>query len=279
MKKKIITIISFLLILQMVVFSAEESYLIDEANLLNEADTALINSSISQISSEYNFDIHIITLESFSGDSLIGYADEFRYDEDFDGLIFVFNTDELNREYAVSTSGEGMYIISDVELDYIDIYIVPLLISGDYYEAFDELIYLTETALEESYSDDNYYEDMYAENDYDLDPDPVYTNDIFDTYFFPFCISIVIAVVIAFTVIGSMKAKMNTARKKTHAVNYLDGDSLNLRISNDRFLYENTTRTRKSQSSSSGGGSSRSIGGSRRTNSSGRSRGGRSRRF
>ncbi len=277
MKKIILVVVSFMLMFSVTARAADERYFIDEAQLLTEADGVLITNGLIALSDEHNFDLHIITLDKFDGDSLLSYADEFRGDEDFDGLVFVFNTDELNREYAISTAGLGMYLFDDYDLDLIDVYVIPMLSSGEYYEAFDSLISIADDVLIEGVTETD-YEDMYANNDYDLDPEPTYGFDFIDVYAFPFFIALIIAVVIAYSVTKSMKLKMNTARKKTVATNYLDSDSMNLRVSNDRFLYENTTRTRKSQSSSSGG-SSRSVGGSRRTNSSGRSRGGRSRKF
>ncbi len=279
MKKIFLTLAMFIVIFSTNVLAADDSLLIDEAALLSEADNVLISNGLTALKGEHDFYLHIITLDSYDGDSLLDYADNFRGDESFNGLVFVFNTDELNREYAVSTAGDGMYIFDDFELDLIDVSVIPLLTTGEYFEAFDTLISIVDDAIIE-WDNDDYYEDMYAENDYDLDPEPSQVPSIIEDYAVSFFVALILAVIIAMSVISSMKSKMNTARKKTVATNYLNSDSLNLRVSNDRFLYENTTRTKKSQSSSGGSsGGSRSVGGSRRTNSSGRSRGGRSRKF
>ncbi len=51
--------------------------------------------------------------------------------------------------------------------------------------------------------------------------------------------------IIAFMVTGSMKAKMNTAVKKTQAKDYVRRGSFVLGQNYDRFLYEDTQKTRK----------------------------------
>ena len=61
-------------------------------------------------------------------------------------------------------------------------------------------------------------------------------------------ICILIGLVIGFIVTGVMKSQLKTVRRASAAGNYLAEGSLNLIISTDRFLYENTTRTAKAKS-------------------------------
>ncbi len=63
-----------------------------------------------------------------------------------------------------------------------------------------------------------------------------------------FLIALILGIVIAFLVTGSMLAKMNTAVKQRAAANYVRNGSFSLSAQNDRFLYENTTKTRRSSS-------------------------------
>ena len=63
----------------------------------------------------------------------------------------------------------------------------------------------------------------------------------------------VIALIIAFAVIGSMKRKLNTARKLTNAQNYVKPHSLYLTVQEDRFLYTTETRHRVAQPNGSHG--------------------------
>ncbi len=66
-----------------------------------------------------------------------------------------------------------------------------------------------------------------------------------------FIIALIIGIVIAFLVTGAMVAKMNTAVKQRAAASYVRQGSFVLNEKNDRFMYENTTRTRKSNSNNS----------------------------
>lgn len=61
-------------------------------------------------------------------------------------------------------------------------------------------------------------------------------------------ICIIIGVVIGFLVAGAMKAQLKSVRRENAAANYLTAGSLQLTVSTDRFLYENTTRTPKAKS-------------------------------
>ena len=63
----------------------------------------------------------------------------------------------------------------------------------------------------------------------------------------------VIALIVAFTVIGSMKRKLNTAKKATNARNYVKPNSLYLTVREDRFLYTTETRHRVAQQNGSHG--------------------------
>lgn len=61
-------------------------------------------------------------------------------------------------------------------------------------------------------------------------------------------ICILIGLVIGFIVVSAMKSQLKSVRRESAAANYLTADSLNLTISTDRFLYENTTRTPRAKS-------------------------------
>ena len=58
-------------------------------------------------------------------------------------------------------------------------------------------------------------------------------------------ICIIIGVVIGLITVMAMKSQLKSVYKQDGAQAYVTADSLNLRVSTDRFLYENTTRTPK----------------------------------
>lgn len=63
-----------------------------------------------------------------------------------------------------------------------------------------------------------------------------------------FLISLAVGVLIGFLVVGGMKRQLTTVRRQESAFEYLTPGSLNLTVSTDLFLYENTTRTPKPKS-------------------------------
>ncbi len=58
-------------------------------------------------------------------------------------------------------------------------------------------------------------------------------------------ICIIIGVVIGLITVLVMKSQLHSVYKQDSAQAYVTADSLNLRVSTDRFLYENTTRVPK----------------------------------
>ncbi len=58
-------------------------------------------------------------------------------------------------------------------------------------------------------------------------------------------IGLIGGLIIALIVTGSMKAAMNTARKKTEATSYVRPGSFHVSQRHDQFLYEQTTSVRK----------------------------------
>ncbi len=61
----------------------------------------------------------------------------------------------------------------------------------------------------------------------------------------PLILAAIVALIISLVITGSMKAKMNTARKKTQAQNYIRQGSFRLDQSYDRFTKEYTEREEK----------------------------------
>ena len=56
-----------------------------------------------------------------------------------------------------------------------------------------------------------------------------------------------IALIVAFAVVGSMKAKLRTARKQQGAAHYMRANSLDLLVRQDYYLYTNEQRRRIQQ--------------------------------
>ena len=58
----------------------------------------------------------------------------------------------------------------------------------------------------------------------------------------PLLFVVILALVVAFAITGSMKAKLKTAQFQSNASSYVRKDSLSLHVNVDQFLYETVER-------------------------------------
>lgn len=56
-------------------------------------------------------------------------------------------------------------------------------------------------------------------------------------------ISLALGALVGFFVVGTMKNQLKTVRHQTNASSYIRADSMQLQVSTDRYLYQNTVRT------------------------------------
>jgi len=243
MKKCKIFIACFLAIV-LVIFSsvtalaAKKSRLVDNADLLSDAEESAILSKLDAKSEEFQCDIVIVTVESTGYKSAEEFADEF-YDyngygfgEDSDGILFLVNLNEGS--WAVSTCGEGEYIIDDFALDEIEEICIPNLSAGNYYSAFINYINITEEYI------------------VDYNTFPLFTNLV---------ISIIVGFVVSLVVVSVMKGKLKSVRKQLYAGVYTKENSFEVTQSRDIYLYSHVTRTAKPKNNSHSSSSGRSHGG------------------
>ena len=260
--KKILCFITTLLLavsLPMTVLAdSEPKRVVDDANLLSDSEEKTLSDKIDAIIKEYNCDVVIVTNTTLEGKSSETYADDF-FDANgygigsaYSGILYLFST-EFN-DYAISTSGYGNKAFTNYGLEYIRDQVNPILKEKDYFKAFDKYVDLTKDFLAE------------AKNGTPYDTN----NKIkgFMDYLIYEGIALGIALVLALIVVLIMKAKMNTAIKRTTAGEYVRDGSMNLMEKRDVYMYSNVSKVKIQKSSSSGGGSST------HTSSSGRSHGG-----
>ncbi len=283
MKKISYLILSLIICLSMLSFavSAQSANVVDEADLLTSQDEADLQLAINQIRDTYDFEVVILTVDSTEGKTAEAFADDYYdyngygIDEENSGVLFL--VDMGGRNWFISTTGRGIELISDAEIDYIEYEIIPYLSDGDYLYAFSEFVSTCDEILEcdfygESFIEDNGYDDSYYSDEYYYEGD--YAPQSFN-FFKNAVIALVTGFVIALLIVLSMKSKLKTVRAKSGAADYVVAGSMNVTASNERFLYRNVTRTPRQQNNSNG----RSGGGGVRVSSSGTSHGGRGGRF
>ena len=280
MKKILITVIlslALLLILPISAFADTGKYVVDNGNLLNNAEEAALEEKLEAISEKYDFDVVALTISEgvvTSQSDAEAYADDY-YDYNGyknDGCLLLISEDHY---WHISTKGYGITAITDYGIDVLgEDVIYPYFGNEDWnggFNAYADLIdsFVSQAKSGEPYDVDNTYTNK-SGNTYSFDTSD---EDDDDVTVGSFIISFIVAIIIAAVITGMVKSGYKPVRFKASAADYLVGGSLNVTGEYDRFLYSNVTKTRIEKSSSSSGGSST------HTSSSGSSHGGGGGRF
>ncbi len=249
----------------------------DGADLLDSTEEAEILNLLNDVSSKTGFDLVIVTTNSTNGKSVMEYADDYYDNNGYgeNGLLFLI--DMGGREWWISTSGEAINRFSDSTLDYIGEESSWYLSNGDYCQAFNTFIILSENHINGNvdYGDD--YDDDYDYNDPFYD-DFYYESEIEYDLGTTLVISLIAGFIIALIYVSSLKSKLTTVGAQKSASNYAINSSLQIAATRDNFLYKNVSRVPKARNNNSSR-SGRSGGSSVHRASSGRSHGGRGGRF
>lgn len=283
MKKITSLILSLLMCACLLSFSvsAQSDSVVDEAGVLTSQEEAELQDTINRISGGYAFDVVILIVNSTEGKSSEEFIEDYHYyddgyslDAEWSDVFFLVSLED--RDWYISTAGRGNELITDIELDYIEQEIIPLLSQGDYYDCFDEFVSTCEEIVEyntrgESFVAIKGYGDEYYVGHI---PDFEGPNESFN-FFKNALIALAVGFIIALIVVLNMKSKLKTVRAKSGAADYVVAGSMNLTHSHERFLYRHVTRTPRQQNNSNG----RSGGGGVRVGSSGASHGGRGGKF
>lgn len=135
-----LTILLMSMLLAPAVFASARNF-VDNAGLLHdEEELEYIANYMEKVSERLQFDIVVVTTEGYDQDNIVAFADDFfenngyGYGEDKDGIIFA--VDMLNGEYVLTTSGSGIYAITDEKENQIYDSFEEDLIEGLYSDAF-----------------------------------------------------------------------------------------------------------------------------------------------
>lgn len=250
MKKMIISIlIVFLLICgynnayAIIDIPSEDNFekIYDYAGVFTFSEKEELNNKMKEFINEYNLDIAIVTINYNPKESAKAYAEYFyEYSNlgigsNYDGLMLLIDFD--NENSYIATCGKGKNIYSDSNLDKIldDMYDGKTPFSDSYGAAINFV------------DGANYY--AYSN---------VVSNKILKILFalgIPFIITIII--------IAVQCGKHKTIKKQIAAKEYLKKDSVNITVSDDKFISTFTSKIKieSSSSRSHGGGGGHSFGG------------------
>jgi uncharacterized protein len=271
MKKIISMILSLLLLLSLSVsaFATEPDapWVVDNAGLLSGDEVAELNRKIQALRSELELEIVIVTTYGTGYKNVQEYADDFYdvngygYGSDNSGILLLLDMEA--REWYMSTCGDAIYIFTDYGLEALGQGILPYLADGDYYGAFSHWIEALPDYVER-FRNGSPIDGYVQPDDYDspYGDETVHYNEPLIKH--PFPVALVIGLVAALITVLVMRIRMNTARYRHDAQDYLKKGSFRLWQRSDMFLYSRVSRKLKAPKNSSGGGGSsvhRSSGG------------------
>ena len=263
---------------------AREPRIVDEAELLTQAQEAALDDRAQALGETYGIDAVILTVDSLNGENAESYADDY-YDthgygfgDDYSGVLLLLAMD--TREWAISTCGDGIYALTDYGIESLFSDIAPYLAEDDYDTAFT--VYLEQLEI--------YYRKYTRGTPVDGDPYPYDGPGSYEPgtreevvyapgrkvsagqIAFRVLISLSIGGAAGGITLAVMRSGMNTAKGQSGAYNYMNGNSFHLTNRQDILLGSRTVRSERSQNT--GGGDRGGGGSSVHTGSSGRSHGG-----
>lgn len=226
---------------------------VDEADLLNSEEEAMLEDELNDISEDLEFDVVVVTVDSLEGQSAEAYADDYYdyngygYGEDYDGALLLISMEY--RDWHISTCGYGIKALHDNNLRRMEDKILPYLSEGDYYRAFNTFGTMCEQYVTEARTTSGAAKGI---NPFTL-----------------FLGCLVFGAVFACIPLWSMKKQMKTVNARYEASDYILRDRIMITRSRDAFLYRNVTRQKKPEPNTS----------TTHRSSSGRSHGGRGGKF
>ncbi len=225
--------------------AAEKKSVIDDAGLIKASDEKKLDKKIKNIQKD-KFDVVILTVKSLDGKSAQDYADDYYDNNDYgldsekSGVLFLVSKGV--RKYRISTKGAGIKAFTDYGIGRIKEEIKPYLSDGDYFNACDEFLNITKDFVK-AYKDGTPY-----------DTDNPYNEEI--DYVILEVIALVMAFVIALISVGIMRLRMNTAKPKGTATEYIKKGSFKLTSEKDIFMYSTVTKTEKPKDNDNSAGGS-----------------------
>lgn len=236
--KKIFSIALLLLLCVSLVIpsAASPDLVVDDANLLSDAEESSLRSKLSEITERLKCTVAVVTVNDLDGKTARAFADDY-YDyngygcgEGYDGVLLLISMSD--RDWYITTCGLCIDAISDYDRERLSDEFLGYLSSGAYAEAFN----------------------IFADGCDEL------ITDALDTTHYPLSfawipISLVVGFIIALISVGSMKRKLTTVQLGTEANNYVREGSMSMKTVKDIFLYRNVSKTAKPKETSSSGSS------------------------
>lgn len=219
---------------------------VDNVDKINPADEAELTRKLDSISEKYQFDVVVVTTDSFDGKSVEAYADDFfdnhgyGFGSKHDGVILVVNP--ISRDLYISTFGYGKTAFTDYDIEQAGEKIKSYLSNEDYAKAFDRFADIAEDYVKKA-------------------------KDVPFNWVKAICIGFGSGLAIAIILLLILLGQLKSVRRQNKADYYTRPGSMQVTEKREFYLYRKVDKTRKAQNNSSGGSSTH-------ISSSGRSHGG-----
>lgn len=228
-------------------FSSEYYRLNDQAGILTGTQYDDLLNRLDSLSEREKIDIAILIEDTYSDynyDDIVKFSDDiydslgYGYGPNRDGVMLVLIMD--TRDLYLTTVGYGIDVVTDAGRTYLFDQIKGYFSDEDYYNGFSAFIELMDDFIAKAKSGEPY-------DTKNLPRKPFSKSWLL--------ISLIVGLVASMIVVGSMKAKLRTARPALAAGSYVRKDSMNVSLCRDLYLYRNVSRTKRSGSEGSGGSS------------------------
>lgn len=222
--------------------------LVDEADVLTDSEESELLSKLDEISGRQQMDVVIATVNSLEGKSAEAYADDyfdyngFGYGPMNSGILLLVSMED--RDWAISTSGDGITAFTDAGQSYLSDQFVPYLSQGDYAGGFNTFAdlsdqYITEWKSGEAYDNGNMPDDEENARNFRRTMIPG---------------SGIIGFLMALARGKRKQSAQKTVRHAMTALDYMAQDQMKVSLANDRFINATTMTRRIQKKKSSGGG-------------------------
>ncbi|MGN0486851.1 MAG: TPM domain-containing protein [Acutalibacteraceae bacterium] len=239
--------------------------MVDMADIFTDSEETALLALLNEVSERQQTDIVVVTVHDLNGKSREAYADDF-YDyngygfgDNNDGVLYLLRV-EADGSYEkgnswISTCGYGITAFTDTGIQFIGEQITPALLDGNYHDAVQEFISLSDDFITQAKAGKPYDTGNLPKGDFPVGG--------------ALLVALVSGFLVALLVTRSMKRKLNTVRAKPTASEYIDRDSMRVTDSSEYFLYSHVDRRVRPKETGSGSGGS-----STHTSSSGETHGG-----
>ena len=233
-----------------VLANGDPERLFDNATLLSSEQADELLAKLNEVSENHGVDIVVVTVNSTGDKTAEEYADDY-YDYNgyntTGGVLLLLSMGD--RQWHISTTGSGIYAITDAGRETMSEKFVSYLSDGEYFDGFMTFADLC----------DKYFTKYETDGTgYDVGDLP---KDDFDVAF-NLLICLVIGFVIGLITVLVMKGKLKSVKMQNYAGDYVVNGSMHINGQSDTFLYANVVSTPRASDSDSGGGSSTHTGSS-----------------